>query len=582
MRTIAEPFVAAAPGGAMHTTFRASPEEEAVLVEVGTYLGKTQRQDLQARLALGPGEKHLNRAERKRQLTAVVGSRWAAAITRITADMWSTGMENLERLIERDKQEISELECRMWATAETKHTSSKTIPAKTAFVQTKNGRKKKHPKKKKIFKPYRTKYEKSQKNLRLQKLRSRLIDSERRYAAGNPSITVGGKKLAKRRHNLDAEPAITHKEWLTLWRMARLFLVADGEPNVIGGNQGIRVLPDDRAGAEPDTYKIVMRLPIGLEHLSNTAAREPTFVFSAAIIWKNKRLLPRWSRRMQLRLSVGYQIKYVDGRWRILAFVGPEPPPEKTMSLDCLRGGNVLSVDFNAKHFACTVLDPAGNAVGKPHRIGFVLDGSSARRRGQLAAALIKMLDICEAAQCKAIVIENLGFEDVKNLGRQRGGRGKKGKQYRRMVHGFPTLIFKNLLTSMVANSSVVDAVIVIDPAYTSKWGRLHWLKFFNNSRRWGYSSHDVASYVIGRRGLGYGAKRRDRKAKADQCIRSKQNDFRGATIAGTPSCASKEESKDTVVLSKASTEICERDGQASARTVRDADSCGRQSPTQP
>ena len=103
---------------------------------------------------------------------------------------------------------------------------------------------------------------------------------------------MGGKKLAKRRHNLDAEPAITHKEWLTLWRMARLFLVADGEPNVIGGNQGIRVLPDDRAGAEPDTYKIVMRLPIGLEHLSNTAAREPTFVFSAAIVWKNQTSSP--------------------------------------------------------------------------------------------------------------------------------------------------------------------------------------------------------------------------------------------------------------------------------------------------
>jgi hypothetical protein len=58
----------------------------------------------------------------------------------------------------------------------------------------------------------------------------------------------------------------------------------------------------------------------------------------------------------------------------------------------------------------------------------------------------------------------------------------------------------------MAANVGL--SVIVIDPAYTSRWGAEHWLRPLrqHNPKATG---HHAAALVIGRRGLGYRARRR-------------------------------------------------------------------------
>jgi hypothetical protein len=58
----------------------------------------------------------------------------------------------------------------------------------------------------------------------------------------------------------------------------------------------------------------------------------------------------------------------------------------------------------------------------------------------------------------------------------------------------------------MAANVGL--SVIVIDPAYTSRWGVEHWLRPLrqHDPRATG---HHAAALVIGRRGLGYRARRR-------------------------------------------------------------------------
>lgn len=52
--------------------------------------------------------------------------------------------------------------------------------------------------------------------------------------------------------------------------------------------------------------------------------------------------------------------------------------------------------------------------------------------------------------------------------------------------------------------------MIAVDPAYTSKWGAEHWLApLQKNSAH--TSGHNAAALVIGRRGLGHRARRRER-----------------------------------------------------------------------
>ncbi len=60
----------------------------------------------------------------------------------------------------------------------------------------------------------------------------------------------------------------------------------------------------------------------------------------------------------------------------------------------------------------------------------------------------------------------------------------------------------------MTSNAGL--AVIVVDPAYTSRWGREHWLApLQDHSHPVPASGHHAAAVVIGRRALGHRARRR-------------------------------------------------------------------------
>ena len=53
-------------------------------------------------------------------------------------------------------------------------------------------------------------------------------------------------------------------------------------------------------------------------------------------------------------------------------------------------------------------------------------------------------------------------------------------------------------------------AVIAVDPAYTSRWAAQHWLAPLKNQTPVPVSGHHAAAVVIGRRGLGHRARRRE------------------------------------------------------------------------
>ena len=176
-------------------------------------------------------------------------------------------------------------------------------------------------------------------------------------------------------------------------------------------------------------------------------------------------------------------------------------------SLHQLRSLHTLAVDLNADHIAAWVVTPDGNPIGDPITIAYDSSGSAGRNCASLRHAITKLLKIAAAMNCASISIENLNFRDARCVGREKMGRGRRGKKFRRTVASMPTAQFRDRLTAMACNAAI--AVIAVDPAYTTKWGRKHWLAYLKNSRRTPCSGHHAAAVVIGRRALGLTAKRR-------------------------------------------------------------------------
>jgi IS605 OrfB family transposase len=327
-------------------------------------------------------------------------------------------------------------------------------------------------------------------------------------AAGRPSITVGGKRLWRTRNHLDTAE-MTEPQWRNRWQAARLFLTADGESGKPGGNETIRVDADGRLRIKTPAAlvarfgsHVVIGEPIGFTHRG-----------------------AEWADRVAARRAVRYDITfdpardrwYLDASWK----TAPEPAP----ALDELRRHRVLGVDLNDGHLAGCVLDRSGNPIGAP--VSFEMHTAGLRachRDGRVRAAITALLDHAHHHNCAAIVVENLDFTDARATGRETLGRGARGKRLRRTVAGIPTRRFRDRLIAMAARRGI--AVIGVDPAYTSKWGRQHWYTPLQQqtSDPSTVTGHHGAAAAIGRRGLGLAIRRRPAGPRSGQ-----------RTAAGTP-----------------------------------------------
>jgi hypothetical protein len=157
------------------------------------------------------------------------------------------------------------------------------------------------------------------------------------------------------------------------------------------------------------------------------------------------------------------------------------------------------------------VVAPDGNVLGTPATIPLDLAGQSASTRdGRLRAAISALIAAAGQHDARAIVIENLDFAAARAEGRERAGtrpsRGRRGRAFRRMVTGIPTGKFRGRLGQMASNAGL--HVIVVDPAYTSRWGAEHWLGPLREHHP-ETTGHHAAALVTGRRGLGHRARRR-------------------------------------------------------------------------
>jgi IS605 OrfB family transposase len=474
LRPVAAPFVAAAPGGVrVRARLRPSPGDEAVLRAVGGHLGSLAGKDLAVRCAEGRLDargRARSRAARKRALTAESSSRWAGAITRTSEDQVRLAGQNLRADRTSLQARVRRIEARL------------AVPAGGT-----SGR----------VRGYGTAAERHAKAVRLRSLKARLARVERQLEAGTVSVVLGGKALLRKRGSL-AAAGLTQPQWRQQWESARLFLTADGEAAKAWGNETIRWHPDEGW--------LEIKLPAPLARLANRPHGRYRLSAPVGFSYRGGEVAVQAASG-----PVRYDISWdpARGRWYIDASWKTDPAP--VPSLDELRAAPVVAVDVNHGHLAAAVIAPDGNVLGAPATIPLGLAGlPSATRDGHLRAAISTLIAAAKARGARAIVIEDLDFAAARAEGRERVGRrpsrGRRGRDFRRAVAGIPTGKLRDRLIQMAANAGL--SVIVINPAYTSRWGAEHWLRPLREHHPKA-TGHHAAALVIGRRGLGHRARRR-------------------------------------------------------------------------
>jgi hypothetical protein len=466
LRSLTGQFLAEPPAGAqIRTRLRLAPEDEGVLREVGEHLGHLAGRDLADRCRLGTGEAEWTR--RSRELTAVCSSRWAGTITRNSNVQWQRAYRNLL------DQRVS------------LYRTTRRIRARLAVpVGGRIGR----------LRGFASEAERWEKRRRLDQLAARLARVERRIVEGRVSVVRGGRHLLQTRQHLD-EARLTKTEWREKWQAARWMLTANGEANKPLGNETIRVHPTDGW--------VELKLPAPLAHLANRSYGRYRLSCPVRFSYRAE----HWAAQVAsgaVRYDIAYRSEW--GRWYLSASWSHPRRPVPTLA--SLAGFPRVAVDLNAGHLGCIVLDPSGNPVGSPRTILLDLeDQSSTTRDGRLRAAISQLITLAKAHGCQAIAVEDLDFAEARVEGRETLGRGRRAKRFRRTVAGIPTGQFRDRLTQMCTNQGLW--VIAVDPAYTSKWGRQHWLAPLRDTNSAAVTVHHAAAVVIGRRSLGYRARRR-------------------------------------------------------------------------
>ncbi|MGB9111450.1 MAG: hypothetical protein WCF24_01835 [Acidimicrobiales bacterium] len=477
LRPIAAPFVVAPPAGArVRTRLKVSEIDAEVLGTLGRYLGSFAGSDLAQRCIEGKltaKERADSRRDRKRAITAESSSRWAGAITRTSEDAWQLAFRNLFAERRSLRSRINRIEQRL------------SIP-----LGGRSGR----------LRGYAMRQEFYEKRRRLQHLRARLSEVEQRLETGRVSICRGGARLAKSRHNLDAA-GLTEASWRERWDAKRLFICADGEASKLLGNLTIRFHPDE--------HWLELRLPKALEDLANRPAGRYRLSCPVSFSYRGDEVATQ-TQGGAVRYDVSFDPAkrrwYLDASW---SFSYGDLRP----SIEQLRSGPMIAVDLNHGHLAVCLLDASGNPIGAPVTVPLCLAGlSTSTRDGRIRKAVSEVLALARAHGARAIVIEDLEFSAPREEGREgsrrRPSRGKRGKGFRRLVAGLPTGKFRDRLVQMATNKGV--AVIAVDPAYTSRWGAEHWLDSLKQISPEA-SGHHAAALLIGRRGLGHRARRRER-----------------------------------------------------------------------
>jgi hypothetical protein len=473
-RALRDPAQVAGPSGiSISTRVWAGVGDCGVLFALGDLLTTLRNQDLRRTAAGVPWD------ERKSILTPLCSSRWAGSITRDNNDQLRLSRDNLLRAIEG------------WTRGRNKVAKRLALPIPVKGEAKPKGTGRRTP-----LTGYASQAERAAKQLRLAYLDCRIAQAQEQLRTGHISICKGGSDFLNTRHNLE-DAGLTEDQWREQYKAKRMFLTADGEKRKRFGNETIRVGIDG---------SVVIKLPPALYYLANHGKTHYKIENPVRFSYR----MTEWAIQIANNRPVSYSLSYDPDkrRWHLSAsWIG-------TAATVHNAAPNVLAIDLNADHLSARVVDLHGNPVGSAITIPFNLKSASSSKRDALVrAAITAAIHIAKNPPHKVgrVVIEDLGFEDSK--GREKFGHNKV---FRATISGFPVTIFRERARAMIARAGL--ELWVVDPAYSSKWGKQHWQKLLS-SPTYEATTHEGAAVVIGRRQLGYRARTRTGVGRGEQSI---------------------------------------------------------------
>ena len=316
----------------------------------------------------------------------------------------------------------------------------------------------------------------------------------RPYASG---LCFGGRKLSNAQHHLKENGYADHAEWLTDWQAARTsqFFILGSRDETAGCQGCVARVQDD------GSFLLDLRLPgdnggrVTIGPLRFPYGDEKLRAAILAHAGLSKAKLPKITKQSKAgkpysrivypeHLSaLSWRFQRDEKGWRVLVSFG-EPPVAVTTHTKA----GVLAVDLNADHLAWAELDRFGNPVATGN-IPCVTYGKTTEQ----AAAIIEGAAITLSNRAKqagkSLVLENLDFSKKKGQITE-----VDGSRYARMLSS----LFYRKIHAAICTRAAKDGVAVkmVNPAYTSVLGRLHW------ADRYGLSVHEGAAVAIGRREL--------------------------------------------------------------------------------
>ena len=513
-RAIAPNQVVPPPSG-ISIKARVDPSEHdyMVFLALGDYLTPLRNRDLVAALH------GVEWDDRRNILTPLCSARWAGTITRDNNDLIALAIRNRDAEIADRRRAIAVIEARLAQPIPEKKEKGKpgSVPAPDEGVEGATGEdsgpdsalagKRPRAGKSKVV-GYSSQDERAAKLLRLHRLRADLAAAERDAATGHLHICRGTAALLRKRLHLD-EAHITYDRWRDEWIADRRCINANGESGKNLGNETIRL---DEAG------RLYIDLPPALSCLAN--AKGHRYILDATAVFHYR--AQEWLAQVTAKKAVSYSLDEngETGRWYLTASWTRKPEKgstaEGTAAIKTAPAARhrTLGIDLNADHIACVVTDEHGNPVGTPLNIRLELKGMSADTRdGRIRYAITEALKYGKHLGATRVSIENLGFADSK--GRELFGHNRK---FRATISGFPTAQFCQRIGAMSARAGM--ALVTVDPAYTSQWGKEHWANRLSTPHRKA-TVHEGAAAVIARREQGYRARIALGKRTGEQSIQA-------------------------------------------------------------
>ena len=465
MRVIKPAKLVPGPSGiAIKTRLHLSTQDELVLRAVMTHLGSLAGSDLKAGLA-----EDLSWTQRKQSLTAQSSSRYAGTITRETQNQ--IRFSRMAQIQDRDnlRAGIKTIKQRLVISASTSEKVGKISVA-----------------------GYHDGAERFRKQQRLQILEARLKQVQAEIGQNKLQIVRGGKRLLKNRQNLEAA-GLTLSQWQGLWWSARNKLSANGSRDELGGNLTIRVSQEGICS---------ILLPKPFQYLTNGQGKDRNHYRLNCLVKFHYRESD-WQTHLENKRACSYAITYepTKKRWYLSASWQLRPTTEAELGGAKALAGTAklkpahrsVGLDLNNDHLSVWLADESGNPVGEPLDIPLMLKGSTSTRDGHICQAISQVMAFAKEHDASRIYCEDLNFSDSKT--REKFGHKK---QFRNLIHSFPTAKFKNRLQAMTARAGL--ELVAVDPAYTSKFSKA-WIKLTSTKTRQ-TSGHQAASLAIARRGL--------------------------------------------------------------------------------